>query len=65
MLMLFYKAFANRPMTSDESMDLLIQGYVEPLLHGLKQVLGALDNYSMSFEALEGMRGMVSNHVPS
>lgn len=35
----------------------LVSNLTSQLRNGLQNVVGALDNYSMSFEALSGMRG--------
>lgn len=35
----------------------LVSNLTSQLRNGLQKVVGALDNYSMTFEALTGMRG--------
>lgn len=60
MLMLFYKTRVAKQLSPDSenennkgSSDRL----VGELQHGLERVLAAMKNYSMAFEALDGMRG--------
>lgn len=70
MLMLCYKAHAiPLPNPISESsfefsaagsgIELLMRSYVDQLTQGLKLVLGALENYSTAFEAIDGMRDQI------
>jgi len=36
-----------------------MRSYVDTLTQGLKLVLGALENYSIAFEAIDGMRDQI------
>lgn len=60
MLMLFYKTRVAKQLSPDsenESNNASSDRLVEELRQGLQRVLGAMKNYSMAFEALDGMRG--------
>ena len=46
----------------DQWNDLLISSLTSQIRDGLEKLLLALDNYSMSFEALSGMRGERYSH---
>lgn len=56
LLMLFYKARVTKQL-SPESGNELGDQLVDELRGGLKRLVAALSNYSMAFEALDGMRG--------
>ncbi|KAL2221801.1 C6 zinc finger domain protein [Thermoascus aurantiacus ATCC 26904] len=59
MLMLFYKTRVAKQLSPDsenESNNASSDRLVEELRQGLQRVLGAMKNYSMAFEALDGMR---------
>jgi len=69
LLMLYYKSrVTDRP---DGSLDSLLNNPIQ-LVHelrlGLGRVIGAVKNYSIAFEALDGMRGgcylELSGHFP-
>ena len=58
MLMICHKIRAtNVDGFIDRQNDHLVSSLTDQLRSGLQKVVGALDNYSMSFEALSGMRG--------
>lgn len=66
MLMLCYKAHSIPiPESTYESsvagsgIELLMRSYVDQLTQGLKLVLAALENYSIAFEAIDGMRDQI------
>lgn len=76
MLMLCYKAHAiPLPNPVSESsfefsvagsgIELLMRSYVDQLTQGLKLILGALENYSIAFEAIEGMRDQIGEALVS
>ncbi len=58
MLMICHKARATiGEGFIDQRNERLVSSLTSQLRNGLQKVVGALDNYSMSFEALSGMRG--------
>ena len=58
MLMICHKIRAtNGEGFIDQWNEHLVSSLTSQLRNGLQKVVGALDNYSMSFEALSGMRG--------
>lgn len=58
MLMICHKTKAtNGEGFMDQRNERLVSSLTSQLRDGLQKVVGALDNYSMSFEALSGMRG--------
>lgn len=58
MLMICHKMRAtNGEGFIDQRNEYLVSSLISQLFNGLQKVVGALDNYSMSFEALSGMRG--------
>lgn len=58
MLMICHKNRAtNGEGLIDQRNTHLVSSLTSQLRNGLQKVVGALDNYSMSFEALSGMRG--------
>lgn len=73
MLMLCYKAHAIPlpptvpetgnsfafPTPAESGIELLVRSYVDQLTQGLRLVLGALENYSTAFEAVDGMRDQI------
>ncbi|KAJ5697634.1 hypothetical protein N7488_011318 [Penicillium malachiteum] len=59
MFMLFYKARVAKQMSPDGECDISRDSndrVLEELQQGLERILGAVSNYSMAFEALDGMR---------
>ena len=61
MLMLYYKTRTmNGSSLVDNGSDPLVSSVLDQLLQGLQKVVGALQNYSICFEALGGMRGLFS-----
>jgi len=66
LLMLCYKAVAENPGSSNtENMDLVVRGYIDHLQEGLRLVLNTLENYSLAFEALDGMREQIQQALAS
>ena len=62
MLMLCHKTrIMNCNDFTDKQNDSLVSNLLGQLRHGLQMVLGALKNYSVAFEALDGMRGKSSS----
>lgn len=59
MLMLCQKTRA----TTDANSNQMVGSLLSQLRHGLQKVVGALENYSISFEALSGMRGEFQTSV--
>lgn len=60
LLMLFYKARVAKQLSPEsgyESASDPGDQLVEELRHGLELLIRALTNYSVAFEALDGMRG--------
>ena len=58
MLMVCHKMRAtNSEGIMDQWNEHLVSSLTSQLRSGLQKVIGALDNYSMSFAALSGMRG--------
>ena len=58
MLMVCHKMRAtNGEGIMDHRNEHLVSSLTDQLRSGLQKVVGALDNYSMSFAALSGMRG--------
>lgn len=58
MLMICHKTRAtNDEGFIDQRNEHLVSSLTSQLRNGLQKVVGAVDNYSMSFEALSGMRG--------
>lgn len=59
MFMIFYKARVAKQFSPDSENDLTgdsIDRLVEELRQGLQRIIGVLSNYSLAFEALDGMR---------
>jgi hypothetical protein len=57
LLMLYYRARVSQPSDIANSRDWALKGPMPKLRHGLTLVIGAVRNYSIAFEALDGMRG--------
>lgn len=60
MFMIFYKARVAKQFSPDSENELgsdSTDRLVEELRQGLQRIIGALSNYSIAFEALDGMRG--------
>ena len=60
MFMIFYKARVAKQFSPDSENELASDStdrLVEELRQGLQRIIGALSNYSVAFEALDGMRG--------
>lgn len=67
MFMIFYKAHVAKQLSpgpenalASDSTDRL----VEELRQGLQRIIGAVSNYSLAFEALDGMRGELDYFPP-
>jgi len=61
MFMVFYKARVTKQLSPDSKNELANDStdrLIEDLRQGLQRIIGALSNYSIAFEALDGMRGM-------
>ncbi|KAJ6102577.1 hypothetical protein N7486_005004 [Penicillium sp. IBT 16267x] len=59
MLMVFYKARVANQMSPDVETELVSDStdrLVKELRQGLRRIIGAVSNYSLAFEALDGMR---------
>ena len=64
MLMISHKIRPKRDEGfMDQWNDHLISSLTNQLRDGLEKLVLALDNYSMSFEALSGMRGQRYSHL--
>lgn len=60
MLMLFYKARVANQLSPDSENEIASNStdhLVEQLRQGLQRIIAAVSNYSLAFEALDGMRG--------
>lgn len=60
MFMIFYKARVAKQFSPDSEIDPASDSnnrLVEELQQGLQRIIRALSNYSVAFEALDGMRG--------
>lgn len=60
MFMIFYKARVANQMSPDVENEISSDStdrLVEELRQGLQRIIGAVSNYSLAFEALDGMRG--------
>lgn len=60
MFMIFYKARVANQMSPDVETDIASDSagrLVEELRQGLQRIIRAVSNYSLAFEALDGMRG--------
>lgn len=60
MFMIFYKARVAKQLSPDPQNDLAPDStdqLVEELRQGLERIIAAVSNYSLAFEALDGMRG--------
>lgn len=60
MFMIFYKARVANQVSPDVEPEVVsdsIDRLVEELRQGLQRIIGAVSNYSLAFEALDGMRG--------
>lgn len=60
MFMIFYKARVANQVSPDVETEIVsdsIDRLVEELRQGLQRIIGAVSNYSLAFEALDGMRG--------
>lgn len=63
MFMLFYKARVAKQLSPGLDSDIMNDSndrLLEELRRGLERIIGAVSNYSLAFEALDGMRGMFS-----
>ena len=60
MLMLCRKTRATNEGSLYGRNDQMVSSLLSQLRQGLEKVVGALENYSLSFEALSGMRGKYS-----
>lgn len=70
MFMLFYKARVAKQLSPGLDSDIMNDSndrLLEELRQGLERIIGAVSNYSLAFEALDGMRGMlyISTHSGS
>lgn len=63
MLMLYYRARVSQPQDPERAHAWITKGPIQKLRRGLEQVIGAVRNYSLAFEALDGMRGKYSESV--
>lgn len=60
MFMIFYKARVANQVSPDVETEIVsdsIDRLVEELRQGLQRIIRAVSNYSLAFEALDGMRG--------
>lgn len=60
MFMIFYKARVATQLTPEAENELVpdsTEQLVEELRRGLERIIAAVSNYSLAFEALDGMRG--------
>ncbi|KAK2766980.1 hypothetical protein FQN54_006297 [Arachnomyces sp. PD_36] len=57
MLMLYYRARISQPQDPERAREWIVNGPIRKLQRGLELVIGAVRNYSIAFEALDGMRG--------
>lgn len=57
MLMLYYRAQVSQPQDPERAREWILKGPIRKLQHGLEVIIGAVRNYSIAFEALDGMRG--------
>ncbi|KKO98701.1 hypothetical protein THAR02_09199 [Trichoderma harzianum] len=59
LLMQFYKLHAILPAARISSGDLSVdtERLIDELRHGLEDIIGAMNNFAVSFEAIAGMRG--------
>ena len=57
LLMLCHKTYLNRENADD---DIVVQGFMSHLRQALGVILESLDNYAAAYEALDGMRGLLS-----
>lgn len=60
MFMLFYKARVANQLSPDSENELASNStdrLVEEMRQGLRRIIEAVSNYSLAFEALDGMRG--------
>lgn len=58
--MIFYKARVAKQLPPDSESELSPDStdqLVEELRQGLERIIAAVSNYSLAFEALDGMRG--------
>ena len=55
--MLYYRARVSQPSDVARAQEWVLKGPMRKLRHGLELVIGAVRNYSLAFEALDGMRG--------
>ena len=55
LLMIYQKTWGMQ--VGDIQIDKYVRSLLEQCELGLRSVLGALDNYSLAFEAIRGMRG--------
>ncbi|CAI7628150.1 unnamed protein product [Penicillium palitans] len=64
LFMIFYKAPVVKqlfPQSGDEHTGALTDTLMEELRQGLQQIIATVSNYSLAFEALDGMRGFILN----
>jgi diphthamide synthase (EF-2-diphthine--ammonia ligase) len=64
MFMIFYKARVAKQLSPDVESELVsdsTEQLVEELRRGLERIILAVSNYSLAFEALDGMRGQYIN----
>jgi hypothetical protein len=62
LFMIFYKARVAKHFSPDSENDLTSDSsdrLVEELRQGLQRIIEAMSNYSLAFEALDGMRGRI------
>lgn len=57
MLMLYYRARVSQPQDPERAREWILKGPIRKIQHGLEQIIDSVRNYSIAFEALDGMRG--------
>jgi hypothetical protein len=57
LLMLCHKTYLKREYADD---DIMVQGYISLLRQALGVIVESLENYAAAYEALDGMRGLLS-----
>lgn len=65
--MIFYKARVVQqlfPQSEDEHTGALTNTLMEELRLGLQRIIATVSNYSLAFEALDGMRGLFVLFAP-
>lgn len=58
MFMIYYKARVAKQLSPDENGGDSTSQLIEELRQGLERIITAVSNYSLAFEALDGMRGL-------